>query len=82
MEKNNNNIEKTNIIENSNIMENNNNNNNKEMSELFYNMYKNCLKFKDEKEKENVNYTKKINCNEYYDKFNFFSEKDINSKNI
>lgn len=57
-------------------------NNDKEMAELFYNIYMNCLKFKNEKEKEkeNQNYTKKINCNDYYDKFKFFSEKDINNK--
>lgn len=51
------------------------NNNDKEMGELFYNMYIGCLKYKIEKEN-----SKKIDCNEYYDQFTFFSEKYINSK--
>jgi hypothetical protein len=55
-------------------------NDDKEMSQLFYNMYINCLKFKNEKEKEYQNYSKKINCQEYYDKFKIFSEKDIDTK--
>lgn len=53
------------------------NNIDKEMGELFYNMYIGCLKYKIEKELKN---SKKIDCNEYYDQFNFFAEKYINSK--
>lgn len=50
-------------------------NNDKEMAELFYNIYTGCLKFKQQKEEQNSE--KKINCDEYYDKFKFFSEKYV-----
>ena len=50
----------------------------KEMAELFYNMYTGCVKFK--KQKEAQNSEKKINCDEYYDKFKFFTEKYIEKK--
>ena len=50
----------------------------KEMAELFYNMYTGCVKFKHQKEKQNSE--KKINCDEYYDKFKFFTEKYIETK--
>lgn len=55
-------------------------NNDKEMAELFYNMYTGCLKFKQQKEEQNSE--KKINCDEYYNKFKFFSEKYVNSKEL
>jgi len=50
----------------------------KEMAELFYNMYTGCVKFKHQKEKQNSE--KKINCDEYYNKFKFFTEKYIETK--
>lgn len=37
-----------------------------------------CLKFKMQKEQRSSD--KKFNCEEYYDKFNFFAEKYIDSK--
>ena len=55
-----------------------NKNSDKEMAELFYNMYMGCLNFILQKEQKNSD--KKINCDEYYDKFKFFAEKYIDSK--
>lgn len=49
-------------------------NNDKEMSTLYLNMYTDCKKFKTQQENDK-NTTKKINCNEYYDKYIFFQEK-------
>ena len=46
-----------------------NKNSDREMAELFYNLYMGCLNFKYQKEKKISN--KKINCDEYYDKFKF-----------
>ena len=53
----------------------NKSNSDKEMAELFYNMYTGCLKFKQQKKEQNSE--KKISCDEYYDKFKFFSEKYV-----
>lgn len=55
-----------------------NKNSDREMAELFYNLYMGCLNFKHQKEKKISN--KKINCDEYYDKFKFFAEKYLDSK--
>lgn len=55
-----------------------NKNSDKEMAELFYNVYMGCLNFKLQKELKISD--KKINCDEYYDKFQFFAEKYIDSK--
>jgi hypothetical protein len=55
-----------------------NKNSNKEMAELFYNLYVGCLKFKLQKEQKKSD--KIINCHEYYDKFQFFAEKYIDDK--
>ena len=41
----------------------------KEMSELFYNTYMGCLKYKNENLKKN------INCDNYFEKYKYFSEK-------
>ena len=41
----------------------------KEMTELFYNTYMGCLKYKNE------NLKKDINCDNYYEKYKYFSEK-------
>jgi hypothetical protein len=48
---------------------------NKEMAELFYNTYMGCLKYK------NNNLKKNINCDNYYNKFKYFSDKYENSNN-
>ena len=58
----------------------NNTNNDKEMAELFYNIYIDCLKYKFNYEKQNS--SRKISCHEYYDKFKFFAEKDVDSKQL
>lgn len=50
------------------------NNTDKELAKLFYNLYIGCIAYKDKKEENN------INCNEYYDKFKFFSEKYVDKK--
>jgi hypothetical protein len=47
---------------------------NKEMSKLFYNLYIGCVKYKVKNEEKN------IKCDEFYDKFKFFSEKYADSK--
>ena len=52
--------------------------NNKEIAELFYNIYVNCLKYKHKK--ENDNSLKKINCNEYRVTFMEFAEKYIKER--
>ena len=54
--------------------------NNKEMSVLFYNIFVNCLKYKQEKEKEIPYSGQKINCREYYLKFADYAEKYIKEK--
>jgi hypothetical protein len=51
----------------------NQNDNNKEMAEVFYNTYTDCLKYK------NKNLEKKINCDNYYNKFKYFSDKYENT---
>ena len=51
----------------------------KEMAAIFYDMYLGCLKFKQYKLESKS--TKKINCDEYYENFKFFAEKNINDKN-
>jgi hypothetical protein len=47
----------------------------KEMAEVFYNTYTDCLKYK------NKNLEKNINCDNYYNKFKYFSDKYENSNN-
>jgi hypothetical protein len=51
----------------------NQNDNNKEIAEVFYNTYTDCLKYK------NTNLEKKINCDNYYNKFKYFSDKYENT---
>lgn len=53
-------------------------NSDKEMAELFHHMYIDCLKYKFKNEEQNS--SRKIGCDEYYDKFKFFAEKYIDSK--
>ena len=52
------------------------NNKDKEMAELYYNMYLGCLKYQEQKT------TKKINCYQYFENFKNFSEKYIDSKTV
>lgn len=49
-------------------------NKNKEMAEAYLNLYMDCIKYKTDKKKEN------INCVEYYDLFQKFSIKYMDSK--
>lgn len=53
-----------------------NSDSNKEMADLFYNLYMGCVTYKDKKKEKN------INCDHYFEKFKFFAEKyvDNNSK--
>lgn len=44
-------------------------NSDKEMADLFYNLYMGCLRYKNKKDKY-----KNINCNEYFIQYQFFSE--------
>lgn len=57
----------------------NKNNSDKEMAELFYNMYMACIKTKQE---NTLKYSvdRHLGCKEYYDKFQFFAEKYIDDK--
>lgn len=54
-------------------------NSDKEMSDLYFNLYMSCLKYKNEKEKKEK-YNKDINCNEFFIKFQHFSNKYISEK--
>ena len=53
----------------------NKSNSDKEMAELFYRMYMGCITIKKE-----YSFDRKLGCKEYYDKFKFFAEKYIDSK--
>lgn len=50
----------------------------KELAKLFNDMYEGCLKFKLSKKHKKDS----INCDEYYNKFKFYSDKSIDSNNI
>jgi len=53
----------------------------KELSDLYLNLYNGCIKFKKQKENENKS-TKgqQIKCDKYYELFEFYSIKYIKSK--
>lgn len=48
-------------------------NTDKKLAELYFSLYKDCLKYKKEKDK-------KTNCDEFYKKFNFYANKYICNK--
>ena len=54
-------------------------NTDKEMAELFLNLYNGCIKFQREKERTNPR-SKPIDCDKYYEQFEKFSIKYIDSK--
>lgn len=53
-------------------------NNDKELAQIYNNLYSGCLKFKEQK-KVNKS-SKEINCDKYYELFESYSIKYINSK--
>jgi hypothetical protein len=48
----------------------------KEMAELYYNLYIGCLKYKNEKK------TKDINCMQYYEEFEKYNNNNNNNDSI
>lgn len=56
-------------------------NSDKELSDLYLNLYNGCVKFKTQKENEkNSTKGKQINCDKYYELFETHSMKYIKSK--
>jgi hypothetical protein len=54
------------------MMDNNSDNDiDKHLANLFFNMYTDCVKYKNSKPKSKKN----INCDEYWEKFKFFDNK-------
>ncbi len=54
-------------------------NTDKEMSELFLNLYMGCMKFKKEKEKT-ISMGKPVECDEYYKQFEKYSIRYFETK--
>lgn len=46
----------------------------KDMASLYYNLYMGCLKYKNEKK------NKEVNCDKYYEEFEKFAIKYVDSK--
>lgn len=55
-------------------------NTDKEMAELFLNLYNGCLKFKKEKEKTISIMEKPVECDKYYKQFEKYSIKYLDLK--
>lgn len=51
---------------------------NKEFAELFFNLYAGCIKF--QSQISNKNKKDRIDCSEYYKKFEFYSSEYIDNK--
>ena len=51
-----------------------NKNPDKDMAELYYNLYNGCLKYKNEKK------NKEVDCQKYYEQFEKFAIKYVDSK--
>jgi hypothetical protein len=55
-------------------MENSNTDTYKEMANLCYKLYTDCIKYKKQKEKEKEKY-KELDCDKFYNNFEYFSFK-------